>query len=110
MIPDLIKKVLRGDHPLEIFGSGNQTRCFTYVEDVAEGICRAGLEPKAEGEDFNVGVSTPVAIKELANEIWELCGREEPFELSHIEPLTHDIQTRVPDTSKIDGLLDWRPR
>ena len=110
VIPDLVKKVLRGDHPLEIFGSGNQTRCFTYVEDVADGICRAGLDAKAEGEDFNVGVSTPVAIKDLAAEIWELCDRKEPFELSHIEPLTHDIQTRVPDTSKIESLLGWRPQ
>ena len=51
-----------------------------------------------------------MAIKDLATEIWELCDREEPFELSHIEPLVHDIQTRVPDTSKIEDLLDWRPQ
>ncbi len=110
VIPDLIKKVLRGDHPLEIFGSGEQTRCFTYVDDVAEGVCLAGLEPKAENEDFNVGVSTPVSIAELADRLWQLSGRSEPFQLSHVEPLTHDIQTRVPDTSKIERLLGWRPK
>lgn len=110
VIPDLIKKVMRGDYPLEIFGSGDQTRCFTYVEDVAEGICLAGLDARAENEDFNVGVDTPASVRQLAELIWGLCGREEPLQLRHVTPLTHDIQTRVPDTSKIDKMLGWRPQ
>ena len=110
VIPDLIKKVLRGDYPLEILGSGDQTRCFTYVTDVAEGICLAGLSPSAENEDFNVGVNTEASIRSLAEQIWQQCGREEPFALRHAEPFQHDIQTRVPDTSKIERLLGWRPK
>jgi len=110
VIPDLIEKVMRGDYPLAIFGSGEQTRCFTFVEDIAEGVCRAGLDPRGVNEDFNIGVDKPVSIGALAEKIWRYCGRTEPFKLEHLPPLTHDIQTRVPDTSKAARLLDWRPR
>jgi nucleoside-diphosphate-sugar epimerase len=109
VIPDLIEKVMRGDSPLTIFGSGDQTRCFTYLTDVAEGICLAGTEPKAENEDFNIGVSTPVSIRALAEKIWKYVGRSEPLKLEHLTPLDHDIQTRVPDTSKAERILGWRP-
>lgn len=110
VIPDLIKKVERGDYPLEILGSGDQTRCFTFVEDVAEGITVAGLDPRAVNEDFNVGVDKPTSVRELAEAIWRACGRSEPIKLSHEKPFTHDIQTRVPDTSKARRLLDWEPK
>lgn len=109
VIPDLIEKVIRGDYPLTIFGSGDQTRCFTFVTDVAEGICLAGTAPTAENEDFNIGVNTPVPIRVLAEKIWRYAGRSEPFKLEHVTPLNHDIQTRVPDTSKAERILGWRP-
>jgi len=110
VIPDLIRKVLSGDYPLEIFGSGDQTRCFTYVEDVADGIVTAGLDPRGENEAFNVGVSTPTSVRELSEAIWRLCERQEPLEFRHLPSLTHDIQVRVPDTSKIERMLGWRPK
>jgi nucleoside-diphosphate-sugar epimerase len=43
-VPDLIRKVLSGQRPLEIFGSGEQTRTFTHVDDVADGIVPAAFE------------------------------------------------------------------
>ena len=110
VIPDLIEKVMDGVYPLPIFGSGVQTRCFTYVEDVAEGICRAGLDPRGVNEDFNIGVNVPASIAELAEKIWKYCGRREEFRLEHLEPQRHDIQVRVPDTSKAARMLDWRPK
>ncbi len=110
VIPDLIEKVMRGDYPLAIFGSGDQTRCFTYLADVAEGISLAGIDPKAENEDFNIGVDTPVSIRGLAEKIWKYVGRTESFKLEHLTPLNHDIQTRVPDTSKAERILGWRPQ
>lgn len=110
VIPDLIKKVLRGDYPLPIFGSGEQVRCFTYVTDVADGIVTAGLDPRGENEDFNIGDDTPTPIATLARKLWELCDRREPFRLAHLEPLAHDIQRRIPDVSKARRLLGWQPR
>ena len=110
VIPDLIEKAMRGDYPLPIFGQGNQTRCFTFVDDIAEGICVAGLHQRGENQDFNIGVNVPVSIGVLAEKIWTYVGRTEPFKVEHLSPLTHDIQTRVPDTSKAKELLGWEPK
>lgn len=109
VIPDLAKKVLKGDYPLEIMGSGQQQRCFTYIDDLADGIVKAGLDPKGENEDFNIGENTPTTIKELARRIWELCGRSEPFQLAHTAAFQHDIQRRIPDITKTERVLGWRP-
>lgn len=107
-IPDLAKKVLRGDYPLEIMGSGEQVRCYTYLTDIADGIVTAGLDPRGENEDFNVGDDTPTTVRQLAGKIWELCGRTEPFQLTHAPALEHDIQRRIPDVSKIRRVLGWQ--
>jgi nucleoside-diphosphate-sugar epimerase len=110
VIPDLAKKVLKGDYPLEVMGSGQQQRCFTYIDDVADGIVTAGLHPKGENEDFNIGEDTPTTVEELARKIWDLCGRSEPFQLAHAPALQHDIQRRIPDITKTERVLGWRPR
>ena len=110
VIPDLARKVLNGDYPLEIMGSGQQQRCFTYVEDIADGIVTAGLHPKGENEDFNIGEDTPTTVEQLARKIWELCGRTEPFELAHAPAFQHDIQRRIPDVTKTERVVGWRPR
>jgi len=108
VIPDLAKKVLRGDYPLEIMGSGHQVRCYTYMTDIADGIVTAGLDRRGENEDFNVGDDTPTSVEQLARKVWELCGCTEPFQLSHVPALEHDIQRRIPDVSKIESVLGWR--
>ncbi len=110
VIPDLARKALRGQYPLEIFGTGEQVRCFTYVTDVADGIVTAGLDPRGENEDFNIGDDTPLSIEALAKEIWRLTERSEPFRLAHAEPLSHDIQRRIPDVRKAQTVLGWRPK
>src|ERR687885_1397327 len=56
-VPDLIKKVLDGQRPLQIFGSGEQTRTLTHVDDIAEGIVTAMAHPRGANEDFNVSAS-----------------------------------------------------
>ena len=109
VIPDLARKALRGQYPLEILGTGEQVRCFTYVTDVADGIVTAGLDPRGENEDFNIGDDTPLSIEALAREIWKLTERSEPFRLAHAEPYTFDIQRRIPDVTKAQRVLGWRP-
>ena len=108
VVPDLVGRTARGDYPLEILGSGKQVRCFTYIDDVADGIVTAGLDPRGENEDFNVADNSAVDIEELARKIWLVCNRKEPFKLTHLPPMTHDVQRRVPDVSKIERVLGWR--
>src|SRR5205085_2319581 len=85
MVPDLIKKVLDGQRPLPIFGSGEQTRTITHVEDIADGVVTAMAHPAGENEDFNVSASEEMSVAEIAGVIWEACGeRPEDFALEHL--------------------------
>ena len=92
MVPDLIRKVLAGARPLPIFGSGEQTRTLTHVDDIADGIVTAMASPAGENEDFNVSASEERTVAELARLIWEACG-EDPadFELEHLPSFEVDV-------------------
>jgi len=107
-VPDLIRKVLAGQRPLQIFGSGEQTRTLTYVDDIAEGIAAAMAHPAAEGEDFNISASDELTVAEIARLIWEACG-EDPAELEfeHLPTFAVDVQRRWPSVEKARSLLGW---
>jgi len=110
VVPDLVSRTAQGDYPLEILGAGKQVRCFTYIADVADGIVTAGLDPRGEGEDFNVADNTIVNIEDLARKIWDVCGRTEPFRLTHLPPMQYDVQKRVPSVEKMRRVLGWRAK
>ena len=105
VIPDFIKKILSGQYPLEIIGDGNQTRCFTWVEDVANGMLLAAEH--GEDDDFNIGSENEVKIIDLARMLWNLCGRKEEFEAKFLPGYKYDVRRRVPDSSKIKK-LGWK--
>ncbi len=109
VIPDLTKKTLSGQIPLEILGDGHQTRSFTHVRDIAQGIVLALESPRAENEDFNLGHPQEVNILELAQRLWRICGREEAFSHISLLPFEHDIRRRGVDPGKAQDLLSWRP-
>ena len=107
-VPDLIKKVLSGQRPLEIFGSGKQTRTLTHVDDIADGVVTAMTHPAGENEDFNVSASDERTIAEIAEIIWAACGRDPAdFELKHLESFEVDVQRRWPSVEKAKRLLGW---
>ncbi len=110
-VPDLIRKVLSGQRPLQIFGSGEQTRTLTHVDDIADGIVAAMAHPAGENEDFNVSASEEVTIAELAALIWAACG-EDPaeLELEHLPSFEVDVQRRWPSVEKARRLLGWEAR
>ncbi len=110
VIPDLTKKILRGDYPLEIYGDGLQTRCFTNVKDAVRAFALAMREKKAVCEDFNIGNPEETRIKDLAEMLWKICGRREPLKLKHLPPFEHDVQRRVPEITKARKILKWEPR
>jgi UDP-glucose 4-epimerase len=109
MVPDVIRKVLSGQRPLQIFGSGNQTRTLTYVDDIADGIVAAMNSDAGLNEDFNISAGEEMTIAEIARIIWEECG-EDPaaFELEHVGSFEVDVQRRWPDVSKAERLLGWK--
>jgi nucleoside-diphosphate-sugar epimerase len=110
-VPDLIRKVLDGQRPLEIFGSGEQTRTLTHVDDIAEGIVTAMSHPAAENEDFNISASEELTVAEIAAVVWEACGRDPAeLELKHLPSFEVDVQRRWPSVEKARRLIGWEAR
>jgi UDP-glucose 4-epimerase len=110
-VPDLIEKVLSGQRPLEIFGSGEQTRTLTHVEDIADGVVTAMSSPAGLNEDFNISASRELTIAEIARIVWEACGEDpESFELVHLPTFAVDVQRRWPSVEKAKKLLGWESR
>ena len=70
VVPDLVQKVLKGQDPLHILGSGEQVRHFTYGGDLAAGIVTAMEHPDAVNDDFNLSTSESTTVRELAAVIW----------------------------------------
>ena len=108
VIPDLIKKVLDGQRPLQILGDGRQTRCFTHVRDIARGIITALRSERAVNEDFNLSVPRETTVLELAKMIFALCAPGETFSSTCVEGFPSDIRRRIPDTQKARQLLGWQ--
>jgi UDP-glucose 4-epimerase len=110
-VPDLIAKTLSGQRPLEVFGSGEQTRTLTHVDDIADGVVTAMASPTGENEDCNISASLELTVAELASMIWEACG-EDPaeFELKHVASFDVDVQRRWPSVEKARRVLGWEAK
>jgi nucleoside-diphosphate-sugar epimerase len=110
-VPDLIAKALASQQPLQIFGSGRQTRTFTHIDDIAEGIVTAMTSPSAENEDFNISAGEELMVSEVARLIWEACGQDpERFALERLQPFEVDVQRRWPSVEKARRILGWEAR
>jgi UDP-glucose 4-epimerase len=107
-VPDLILKALAGQHPLQIFGSGEQTRTLTHVRDIADGIVTAMAADAGRNEDFNISASQELTVAGIARLIWEACGRDpEQLEFAHLPSFEVDVQRRWPSVEKARRLLGW---
>jgi UDP-glucose 4-epimerase len=108
LVPDVIRKVLSGQRPLQIFGSGRQTRTLTHIDDIAAGIATALRHPAALNQDFNISAGEELSVAEIARVIWEVCGRPpEEFELEHLPSYQVDVRRRWPSVEKARRLLGW---
>ena len=107
--PRPIRKALAGQRPLQIFGSGKQTRTLTHVDDIADGIVTAMASPAGVNEDFNISAARELTVEEIARIVWRACGRDEDeFELEHLPSFTVDVQRRWPSVEKARELLGWQ--
>jgi UDP-glucose 4-epimerase len=112
VIPDLLRKSLAADTPLAIYGTGEQTRTFTHLDDVADGIVCAMATPAAAGEAFNIAAPDETSITELARICWEACGNDpEALELApQPSPKDVDPDRRWASVEKARDLLGWEAR
>ena len=108
VVPDLIQKVLKGQDPLHILGTGDQIRHYTYGADLATGIATAMTHPAAHNQDFNLSTAESTTVRQLAEVIWrKVKGDEVPLRLVHDDPFDYDVQRRVPATGKAKRLLGF---
>ncbi len=108
VVPDLVQKVLKGQDPLHLLGSGEQVRHYTYGGDLARGIVTALEHPAAHNEDFNLSAAEGTTVLELAGLIWrKIKGEGVPLRVTHDQPFAYDVQRRVPATEKAKRLLGF---
>lgn len=108
VVPDLVQKVLKGQDPLHILGSGNQARHYTYGGDLARGIRLCIEHPAAKNQDFNLSTATRTTVLELAELIWaKIVGDRKPFRCVSDRPYEYDVQERSPRTEKAKALLGF---
>ncbi len=108
VVPDLVQKVLRGQDPLHILGSGDQVRHYTYGGDLAVGLVTAMERDEARNEDFNLSTAESTTVRHLAGLIWrKIKGDRVPLRLAHDQPFEYDVQRRVPDTEKAKKILGF---
>ncbi len=110
-VPDLIAKALTGPRPLQIFGSGEQTRTLTHVDDIADGIVTAMASPAGENEDFNISASQELTVAEIAALIWKACDNDPgELEFEHLPSFEVDVRRRWPSVEKARSVLGWEAR
>jgi UDP-glucose 4-epimerase len=108
VVPDLVQKVLAGQDPLHILGSGDQVRHYTYGGDLAHGIRLAMESPAALGTSFNLSTPTSTSVRELAALIWrKVHGSDRPLRFVSDPPFEHDVAMRVPDVSRARNVLGF---
>ncbi|HEY2641366.1 MAG TPA: NAD-dependent epimerase/dehydratase family protein [Streptosporangiaceae bacterium] len=108
VVPDLVQKILKGQDPLHILGSGEQVRHYTYGGDLAAGVVTAMEHEDALNEDFNLSTAESTTVRQLAELIWrKVKGEGVPLRLVHDDPFQHDVQRRVPDTEKAKKILGF---
>jgi nucleoside-diphosphate-sugar epimerase len=111
IVPDLIERGLRRERPFPIFGSGEQTRTLTHIDDIADGIAAALTADAALGEAFNVSAAEELTVREIAQIVWEACGNDAAdLELEHLASFEVDVQRRWPSVDKARDLLGWEAR
>lgn len=107
VVPDLILKTLESQDEIEILGSGNQIRHYTYGEDLAKGICLLMHHENAKNTDFNLSTDVSTDVLELAEMIWKKLRPDEKFRYKIVDPFEYDVQKRVPSTEKAKDLLNF---
>jgi dTDP-glucose 4,6-dehydratase len=105
VVPAFMGQALRGED-LTIFGKGDQTRSFCYVDDLIEGIYRLLLSDHAG--PVNIGNPKEITIKQFAQEILKLTGTKQ--KLIHKPLPSDDPMQRQPDITLAKKLLGWQPK
>ena len=112
VVPRFVTAALRNE-PIQVYGSGDQIRCFCHVDDAVRALLLVMDSDKAIGQVFNVGNNQQISIMDLAKKVIEITNSSSRIEKIAYEDAYpdgfEDMQRRVPDISKIKSVLGWSP-
>jgi UDP-glucose 4-epimerase len=113
VIPNFVRQALAGE-AITVFGDGQQSRAFTHVADVVAALLKLVAEPKAIGQVINIGNMQEVTMTQLAERVRDLSGstsviKHIPYDEAY-ESGFEDMPRRVPDLSRVKGLIGYEPK
>ena len=112
VIPTFVKQALAG-RPITVYGNGKQTRCFGFVGDIVGALIKLMDRPDSVGQVYNIGSNEEISIFQLAEKVKELTNSNSeivfmPYDEAYEEGF-EDMPRRVPDITKINQLVGFRP-
>jgi UDP-glucose 4-epimerase len=112
VIPTFVKQALAG-RPITVYGSGKQSRCFCYVGDVVGALVKLMDSDDSVGDVFNIGSNQEISILDLAKRVKELTDSDSeivfvPYDEAYEEGF-EDMPRRIPDVSKVNKLISFKP-
>ncbi|OBI81009.1 NAD(P)-dependent oxidoreductase [Mycobacterium sp. 1245805.9] len=113
VISQSVHRILNGRQPL-LYDSGDQTRCFTYVDDAIAGTLLAADSDKAIGEAYNIGSMTETTIRDAVELAIKIANVDSVSEAEVVDTAARygrryeDIPRRIPDSTKAQRELGWR--
>lgn len=106
-----VYKILRGEQPL-MYDKGGMTRCFTYIDDIIDGMITIAEDPKAEGEAFNLGNDVEVSIHEVITTALKVSESDIGYKDIDTDDMYgkkyEDIIRRVPNVKKVYDVVGWK--
>jgi UDP-glucose 4-epimerase len=102
----LFVTAIEAGRPVTIFGDGEQSRDFTYVDNVVDATIRAGEAEGASGRIFNVAAGAPASVNTLAETIGRILGK--PVEREYRDPRPGDVRDSWADVGEAEHVLGWR--
>lgn len=111
--PRFVEKALK-DEPVQIYGTGKQTRCFCYVGDLVEAVIKLMNYEQAAGRVFNIGSGEEISIEALADMIIQMTGSKSKkqfvsYEKAYGRPI-EDMMRRVPSLERVKEAIAWEPK
>jgi len=111
VVAKFIRRAMQNE-PLEIYGDGNQTRDFIFIDDLVEAIWLAATKPNIGGEIFQIATSKETAIAELVDILVPLLGEMgiNNIQVRYEAPRLGDVRRNFSDTTKAKDMLGWKPK
>lgn len=109
VIPCFVDKCLSGKPPI-IYGDGKQTRDFTYISDIVDGIAKAADCDDLLGDVVNVAHGEEVSVNRIADVVLDLTGMKSKINPVFEAPRPGDVRRQVADTSKAKRMLQFKPK